>query len=398
MVKIWYNYLQGGGIIISNNFFKKDRKTILKERIHKAVEIMAIIFIIFIISVNISSTVAEACARIPGFKGVVEKLRFFEDDYIQVYSALNQKINYYENKNGIEFKLNSISGDYKTIGINYELSDRDKYDLDLVIEGEGLEYTIFEEIPNGDKNSFEISISKFSPEVIMKFFVYENGEKKDSYTVKPRETFIVPVELEGFKNINLDNQEKDFVVEKVETPAGQLYFRSILRSGDKTGIKYMFTNDKYDDIFFVNPRLISKDGKEYKVFSQGRNDDNIKYSIQLFKGKLPLKEEVFLRYDGIQVKVKENMLKIDVSKGMVEDNPFGIEVASINGNNIKLRSKIVEHFSIEKPTGNIISSKDGEYSYNDISIDEAVEGIKIYDVTFKDQREVKLEINQWIMK
>jgi len=76
-----------------------------------------------------------------------------------------------------------------------------------------------------------------------------------------------------------------------------------------------------------------------------------------------------------------------------------IEVDSIDGSYVRLRSKAVEDFSIVREIEDGISviggSREGDYVYSDISIYEAKEGFEIYSVVFKDEREVKLKISEW---
>ena len=75
-----------------------------------------------------------------------------------------------------------------------------------------------------------------------------------------------------------------------------------------------------------------------------------------------------------------------------------IEVDSIDGSYVRLRSKAVEDFSIVREIEDGISviggSREGDYVYSDISIYEAKEGCEIYSVVFKDEREVKLKISE----
>ena len=75
-----------------------------------------------------------------------------------------------------------------------------------------------------------------------------------------------------------------------------------------------------------------------------------------------------------------------------------IEVDSIDGSYVRLRSKAVEDFSIVREIEDGISviggRREGDYVYSDISIYEAKEGFEIYSVVFKDEREVKLKISE----
>ena len=100
---------------------KIGKKEVLKKRIYNVGKSVVALFIIFVASVNISATAAEAFSSIPGFKKLVELVRFNGgDDGFEnaVESGLVQSINYSEEKNGIKFKLNSLSGDYKRLWVH----------------------------------------------------------------------------------------------------------------------------------------------------------------------------------------------------------------------------------------------------------------------------------------
>lgn len=120
-----------------------------------------------------------------------------------------------------------------------------------------------------------------------------------------------------------------------------------------------------------------------------------------FNGEIPFdKKELIMKFDEIYVHPKEKVkLKVDINNKTIDENSFGIEVDSIDGSYVILRSKVVEDFSIVREIEDGISvnggNKEGDYVYNNISIYEAKEGFEIYSVIFKDEREVKLKISEW---
>ena len=129
-------------------------------------------------------------------------------------------------------------------------------------------------------------------------------------------------------------------------------------------------------------------------------NSEIQYGYMEFNGEITFdKKELIMKFDEIYVHPKEKVkLKVDINNKTIDENSFGIEVDSIDGSYVILRSKVVEDFSIVREIEDGISvnggNEEGDYVYNNISIYEAKEGFEIYSVIFKDEREVKLKISE----
>ena len=111
-------------------------------------------------------------------------------------------------------------------------------------------------------------------------------------------------------------------------------------------------------------------------------NSEIQYGYMEFNGEIPFdKKELIMKFDEIYVHPKEKVkLKVDINNKTIDENSFGIEVDSIDGSYVILRSKVVEDFSIVREIEDGISvnggNKEGDYVYNNISIYEAKEGFK----------------------
>lgn len=362
---------------------------------------MVALFIIFVASVNISATAAEAFSSIPGFKKLVELVRFNGcDDGFEnaVESGLVQSINYSEEKNGIKFKLNSLSGDYKRLWVNYEIEDIDKYDVDIMVKPD---YPILNQVSvaqgtfNINDNYFETTFNEFPYEITFEFKVYKKGEGGDLTSYDPISTFIVPVKLD--EAFNVDIKEFEIKAEPLKLDVGTINFVKFETSKTRTVLK--FNSNYYDSLMFLQCKIIDKDNKVY-VTSSGSMNSDIQYGYMEFNGEIPFdKKELIMKFYEIYVHPKEKVkLKVDINNKTIDENPFGIEVDSIDGSYVRLRSKVVEDFSIVREIEGGISvnggNKEGDYVYNNISIYEAKEGFEIYSVIFKDEREVKLKISE----
>ena len=382
---------------------KLGKKERLKKGLYTVGKSVAALFIIFVASVNISATAAEAFSSIPGFKKLVELVRFNGgDDGFEnaVESGLVQSVNYSEEKNGIKFKLNSLSGDYKRLWVNYEIEDADKYDVDINVEPD---YFISNPISvsqgtfNINKNYFETAFSNFPYEVTFKFMVYKKGEGGYLTGYEPITTFIVPVKLD--EAFNVDIKKFDIKAEPLKTDVGTINFVKFEASKTRTVLKFKFDSEYYDSLMFLGCKIIDKDNREYVTSGAYMSNDS-QYSSTEFNGEIPFdKKELIMRFDEIYVHPKEKIkLKVDINNKTIDENPFGIEVDSVTGSYVRLRSKVVEDFSIGRKSEDGITvcggNKEGDYVYNDINIYEAEEGFEIYSVNFKDEREIKLKISQ----
>lgn len=379
------------------------KKEILKKRIYNVGKSVVALFIIFVASVNISATAAEAFSSIPGFKKLVELVRFNGgDDGFEnaVESGLVQSINYSEEKNGIKFKLNSLSGDYKRLWVNYEIEDIDKYDVDIMVKPD---YPILNQVSvaqgtfNINDNYFETTFNEFPYEITFEFKVYQKGEGGDLTSYDPISTFIVPVKLD--EAFNVDIKEFEIKAEPLKLDVGTINFVKFETSKTRTVLKFKFNSNYYDSLMFLKCKIIDKDNKVY-VTSSGSMNSDIQYGYMEFNGEIPFdKKELIMKFYEIYVHPKEKVkLKVDINNKTIDENPFGIEVDSIDGSYVRLRSKVVEDFSIVREIEGGISvnggNKEGDYVYNNISIYEAKEGFEIYSVIFKDEREVKLKISE----
>ena len=382
---------------------KIGKKEVLKKRIYNVGKSMAALFIIFVASVNISATAAEAFSSIPGFKKLVELVRFNGgDDGFEnaVESGLVQSINYSEEKNGIKFKLNSLSGDYKRLWVNYEIEDIDKYDVDIMVKPDypiSNQESVAQGTFNINDNYFETTFNVFPYEITFEFKVYKKGEGGYLTSYEPISTFIVPVKLD--EAFNVDIKEFGIKAEPLKLDIGTINFVKFETSKTGTVLKFKFDSNYYDSLMFLQCKIINKDNEVYVTSSESMNSD-IQYGYMEFNGEIPFdKKELIMKFDEIYVHPKEKIkLKVDINNKTIDENPFGIEVDSIDGSYVRLRSKLVEDFSIVREIEDGISviggSREGDYVYSNVSIYEAKEGFEIYSVVFKDEREVKLKISE----
>lgn len=306
---------------------KIGKKEVLKKRIYNVGKSVVALFIIFVASVNISATAAEAFSSIPGFKKLVELVRFNGgDDGFEnaVEYGLVQSINYSEEKNGIKFKLNSLSGDYKRLWVNYEIEDIDKYDVDIMVKPDypiSNQESVAQGTFNINDNYFETTFNVFPYEITFEFKVYKKGEGGHLTSYEPISTFIVPVKLD--EAFNVDIKEFGIKAEPLKLDIGTINFVKFETSKTRTVLKFKFDSNYYDSLMFLECKIIDKENKAYVTSSESMNSD-IQYGYMEFNGEIPFdKKELIMKFDKIYVHPKEKVkLKVDINNKTIDENPY----------------------------------------------------------------------------
>ena len=188
--------------------------------------------------------------------------------------GLVQSINYSEQKNGIKFKLNSLSGDYKRLWVNYEIEDIDKYDVDIMVKPDypiSNQESVAQGTFNINDNYFETTFNECPYEITFEFKVYKKGEGGHLTSYEPISTFIVPVKLD--EAFNVDIKEFDSKAEPLKLDVGTIKFVKFEISKTRTVLKFKFNSNYYDSLMFLQCKIIDKDNKVYVTSSVSMNSE-----------------------------------------------------------------------------------------------------------------------------
>lgn len=138
----------------------------------------------------------------------------------------------------------------------------------------------------------------------------------------------------------------------ISTEIGEVEIKALKSSKTRVSLEFALNSEEYEFMGFDNPVLIDSKGIEHGLSSlyfsgdEGGNNRNID-----FQGEIK-DENVTLKYDGIYYARRDNRkITIDLLNKKIEDNNYGIELESIEGDIINLKAKDTNDFSFKVEGG-----------------------------------------------
>lgn len=394
------------------------RKTLKQAKVRKYKKIMykpiiasVAAIVIFIISVNISPTVANAVSSIPGLSRLVQLVKFDKGFDNAVSEGLAQDINFVQEKNGVKLKVTTAVGDWQRLWIGYEIEGLEKFDVSVeILDDNG-------EIPHGmesgnlkdNKSGYTIIFfQEFHKNFTLRYKLYKRDEDRSTASLEERKeykeaenivVFDVPINLDS--NIfNSPLREIEVTDTTLETSIGNIKVKRLETSKTRIGIYFQLESNKYDFMSFKNPRLVDNKGNSYELsnfYMSGLNTDGF-HRIEM-QGEI--KDDVKsleLQFDGIYYAPKnERTLILDLKNRKVEPNYYGFTIDSMNDNSIVLAAKGVEIVSINDVLDNndkVILRCEGVSARSDEISNEVKVYLDLYDFEID---EIKVDI-PWILK
>lgn len=394
------------------------RKTLKQAKVRKYKKIMykpiiasVAAIVIFIISVNISPTVANAVSSIPGLSRLVQLVKFDKGFDNAVSEGLAQDINFVQEKNGVKLKVTTAVGDWQRLWIGHEIEGLEKFDVSVeILDDNG-------EIPHGmesgnlkdNKSGYTIIFfQEFHKNFTLRYKLYKRDEERGTASLEERKeykeaeniaVFDVPINLDS--NIfNSPLREIEVTDTTLETSIGNIKVKRLETSKTRIGIYFQLESNKYDFMSFKNPRLVDNKGNIYELsnfYMSGLNTDGF-HRIEM-QGEI--KDDVKsleLQFDGIYYAPKnERTLILDLKNRKVEPNYYGFTIDSMNDNSIVLAAKGVEIVSINDVLDNndkVILRCEGVSARSDEISNEVKVYLDLYDFEID---KIQVDI-PWILK
>lgn len=358
---------------------RRDRKIV-----YKYTSGIAASFLAFVLLVNMFPKVAYAASLIPGVDKLVEFVTFDKGFTNAVDKGLTKELNYIQEKDGVKLIVNGLAGDYKRLWIGYELIGNDNYEIQVNIKdsltGEdvpvGISFGNPQITADSGNGYLEIAFQEFVENFNLNITVGKKGVSEEVITIEEGiskddeegtyfernnigyvTAFNVPITLEKevfgnmLKEVKLDNYIMntdifDIKLKKIETSKTRIVMTLNLES------------DEYEYMGFKNPKLIDDKGNEYITSSFYFSENELKDKCIEFSGEISddIKSLKFI-CDGVYyAKKDERDISVDLIKGDVEENPYGIEFVSFKNKVLTLRTTNVESLSFEE-----ILDENGEY-------------------------------------
>lgn len=361
---------------------KQAKRKQYKKIIYKPLIAVVATITVFIISVNISPTIAQAISNIPGLSRLVQLVTFDKGFDNAISEGLAQEINWVGEENGVKLKVTTAVGDWQRLWVGHEIDGVENYnvEVEVVHNNENIPCGIqFGNLHGKREDYITIFFKEFWEEFTLRYKVYKvnsesmgmeienNSEYKEPEYIA---IFNVPIKLDS-AIFNSELREVELAKNTLETSVGNIKIKRLETSKTRIGIYLELESDKYDFMSFENPRLIDDKGNIYEISSSyisGTDEDGV-YRIELqgeIKGDIKSLE---LQFDGLYYGPKEeNIITIDLKNKVVKPNYYGISMESINGSNIVLVGEGIKNISVNDVldnNGETVLSCNGISSYED---------------------------------
>lgn len=312
-----------------------------KRLIYNLSKVSVATFLVFLITINLFPKVSTFAQRLPIIGKLAEVLTFDKGLSNAVDKGLVKDINYEEEINGINLKVNNIVGDSKALWIEYELQNHEKYNIEMrlmdieeknaIIASYGRTIGSFEE----DKNYYQCIFDEFFKDFII---VFNISPKEDENNIT---TFKIKVNLED--KFNSELKEITFNNRIITNEIGEIELKSILPSTTRTNMVFKLNSEEYEFMGFENPVLIDSKGKEYpKSNMYPIEDENGNNNIE-FQGEIK-DGNITFKCDGIYYAKKgEKVIKVDLYQGLVQENEYNTVFESYNNGILTLKSENVQN-------------------------------------------------------
>lgn len=394
---------------------KQAKKRKNKKNIYKPLVVVAATIVIFIVSVNVSPTIANAISNIPGLSKLVELVKLDRGFDNAVDEGLSQDINWRGQENGINLTVTTIVGDWKNLWVGYTIKDHDKYEITMeVLDSNGkdsVEYLsglgFYPNQPND--NYTTINFLEYKDEFILRYKVfktrYDGTRTKVTEANKeviinnkkpePLAVFDVPINLdESIFNSPLRNVE--LTNNTLETNVGTIKFSKLETSKTRVGLNFTLESDKYDFMSFDNPRLVDDKGNSYEIpnaYTSNSKEEN-EHRIE-FKGEIKDSVKTLeFKCDGVYYAPKnKKSITINLKNKLVEPNDYGFKLESLNGDYLTITSEAVKGVTFDK-----LLDENGEEIVSSRGVEQRTGEVRAeFKVNKLDIEKIELPI-YWIMK
>ena len=362
----------------SRRKFKKKimftRNKVVKRILTSAVAAM----VLFVISTNISPSLAQALVKIPVLNKWVEFVSFDKGFNNIVNNGNIQEGNITVENKGAKFTITSIAGDRLKLWIGYEFENKGliigRIKFKNKVDNKELPWSA---ILNKEKNYMEVINNGLNvKEFVMEIDVYKNDamfnkpiaelDKKalkgmiNSFEKNKITTLSIPISLSD-KIYTSDLSIINVKSKEVKSKIGIFTIEKLELSKSRSKVYGKLISKDYELIGVVNPMLIDEHGKEYSspigLSSMGVNN-NIHLELQ---GGINSLQGLTFKCDGFKyINKKEKYITIDLESKLIEPNNLGLSLVSIKGTKITLKASkniIKFKFQAKNENGNVIPIK-----------------------------------------
>jgi len=377
-----------------NSKRKSKKKTLsIKHKVVKRVLISTVAaMLVFVISINVSPSLAEALDKIPVLNKWVEYVDFDRGFNNIVSNGNIQEGNITVENKGAKFTVTSIAGDKLKLWIGYEFEGKGLIIVNVKFKDKVTNKELpWIGVPNAKNNYMEIMSNGLNvKEFIMEIYVYKDdamfskpiaeldkktlNEMVDSLEKNKVTTLSVPISLSDtiYKS---DLMTLDVNGKQVKSEIGIFKFEKLELSKSRSKVYGKLVSNDYEIIGVVNPILFDEQGLQYSSTSSNITTVGADNTICLeLQGGINSTQGITFKCDGFKyISKKDKYITIDLEKKIVEPNNLGLSLINIEGSKITLKSdkKIVQfNFEAKNESGDVIDIKAMET--NSISNEEQV--------------------------
>jgi len=390
------------------NTKRKSEKMVMfiKHKLIKRVIISVIAaMLVFVISINISPSLAEALDKIPVLNKWVEFVSFDKGFNNIVNGGNIQERNVTVENKGAKFTVTSIAGDKLKLWIGYDFEGKGliigKIKFKNKVDNKELPWI---GVPNAEKNYMEVINNGINvKEFIMEIDVYKDDamfhkpivelDKKtlngmvDSLKKNKVTTLSIPISLSN-KIYTSDLTTINVKAKEVKSEIGIFKIDKLELSKSRSRVYGKLISKDNELIEVVNPMLIDEQGKEYPSpigLSFIGVNNNICLELQ---GGINSVQGLTFKCDGFKyINKKDKYITINLGNKQIEPNNLGVSLVSIKGTKITLKtfkSIIQFNFHAKNENGNDVAIKTMES--NSLSKEEQI-------LEFKELKDKKIVLS-----
>lgn len=327
---------------IAENSIRRGKKWSRYNEIRNLSYAMVVIFIVFTILVNTSTSFVQGIKDIP-IIGPLAKLVAYDSGAKNAFNKGNvQEVNKIFEDNGVKLTITSLIGDSKRLWIGYKLEGEEKLALDKITFKDektkedvvglsmGLNYG-----SNDEDQYIEVSfnnVSMFPRDILMKVEVRRYNKENEQALA----AFNVPISID--EKILTNNSVLVPVDEKYSSAVGDLHFKELEVSLTNIKLAYGFNSDKF--IFMGFHEAYLEDEKGNKCTTQsfyGTVNSEGNKNLEFRGGILSNSKNITLKTKGIYyLPRKDKYITVDLKNKQVEPNSLGIKLGEIQEDGFEL--------------------------------------------------------------
>jgi hypothetical protein len=313
--------------------------------------------LVFILTVNLSPSIAYALNDIPLLKNLVQLVSYDSGFDNLINSERGQNINKTVEDKGAKFTVTSVVGDNLKLWIGYDFHGKNL--IMGQVKFRSTEDNIilpWASIPSPEQKGYlEVSIDKLVKDFYIDVQVYKDDssfhqpigdvDEKSLEDMKAKmnqtklTTLTIPISLndkvykEDLTIINDLNKE-------FKTAIGTFNINKLKLSESRSIVYCELISSDYELIEVENPMLVNGNGEVFSYPSDRRNIPlNNSIAIEL-EGGITDANSLTFKCDGIKyINKKDKYITIDVKNRMIEPNNLGVELVNIESNKIKINTK-----------------------------------------------------------